>query len=103
MSKKIGFPVLSATITGVLFVLALLLGTLSIFISGIPTSSLDLATKTDINGFLFFIGALLAAIALISYTLHPDLDDSQRYAVAIFLVLLLLVLFNAGVGFMVSF
>jgi len=101
MSKKIGFPVLSATITGVLFVLALLLGTLTIFISGI--TSLGATTIAEINGFLFFIGALLAAIALISYTLHPDLDDNQRYAVAIFLVVLLLVLFNAGVSFALQF
>jgi len=101
MSKKIGFPVLSATITGVLFVLALLLGTLTIFISGI--TSLGATTIAQINGFLFFIGALLAAIALISYTLHPDLEDNQRYAVAIFLVILLLVLFNAGVSFYLQF
>jgi len=101
MSKKMGFPVLSATITGVLFVLALLLGTLTIFISGI--TSLRATTIAQINGFLFFIGALLAAIALISYTLHPDLDDNQRYAVAIFLVILILVLFNAGVAFKLQF
>jgi len=101
MSKKVQFPVLSATITGVLFVVALLLGTLTIFISGI--SSLGTTTISEINGLLFFIGALLAAIALMSYMLHPDLEDNQRYAVAIFLVLLLLVLFNAGVGFKLTF
>jgi len=101
MSKKVQFPVLSAMITGVLFVVALLLGTLTIFISGI--TSLGATTIAQINGLLFFIGALLSAIALISYTLHPDLDDNQRYAVGIFLVVLILVLFNAGVSFGLSF
>jgi len=100
MSKKIGFPVLSATITGVLFIVALLLGTLTIFISGLGLAGADAAL---INGLLFFIGAFLAAIALLSYTLHPDLEDNQRYVVAIFLVLLILVLFNAGVSFAVQF
>jgi len=100
MSKKVQFPVLSATITGVLFIVALLLGTLTIFITGL---SLGTTTTEEVNGLLFFIGALLAAIALMSYMLHPDLEDNQRYAVAIFLVLLLLVLFNAGVGFKLSF
>lgn len=99
MSKKIGFPVLSLTITGVLFILSLLLGTLTIFISG-----LALGTEgAMINGLLFFIGAFLAALALISYTLHPDLEDNQRYAVAIFLVVFILVLFNAGVSLSVMF
>jgi len=102
MSKKVQFPVLSATITGVLFIVSLLLGTLTIFISGLG-SSLSGTEISEINGLLFFIGALLAAIALMSYMLHPDLEDNQRYAVAIFLVLLLLVLFNAGVGFKLSF
>jgi hypothetical protein len=78
-----------------------LLGTLTIFISGI--TQLSATTIMQINGFLFFISALLAAIALISYTLHPDLEDSQRYAVAIFLVILVLVLFKAGVSFALTF
>jgi len=100
MSKKIGFPVLSATITGVLFILALLLGTLTIFVTGLGLGG---AMTAMINGLLFFIGAFLAALALISYTLHPDLEDNQRYAVAIFLVIFILVLFNAGVSFAVMF
>jgi len=101
MSKKVQFPVLSATITGVLFIVALLLGTLTIFISGI--TSLSATTIAEINGLLFFIGALIAALALISYMLHPDLEDNQRYAVCIFLFLLILVLFNAGVAFKLQF
>jgi len=99
MSKKIGFPVLSATITGVLYILALLLGTLTIFITGLSLGSTGLL----INALLFFIGAFLAALALISYTLHPDIEEGQRFIYAIFLILLILVFFSAGASFTVTF
>jgi len=104
MSKKVAFPVLSAMITGVLFIIALILGSLTIFITGLMNGLyLDASTGAMINGLLFFIGAFIAALALISYALHPDLEESQRFVFAVFLVLLILVLFNAGVGFGVTF
>jgi len=103
MSKKVAFPVLSAMITGVLFIIALILGSLTIFITGLTPAYLDATTSAMVNGLLFFIGAFIAALALISYALHPDLEESQRFVFAVFLVLLILVLFNAGVGFGVTF
>jgi len=90
-------------ITGILYIVALILGSLTIFITALYPAYLDLSTLQLVNGLLFFIGALCAAIALLSYTLHPDLDEGQRLIFAIFLVLLILVLFNAGVSFSVNF
>jgi hypothetical protein len=91
-------------ITGILYIVALLLGSLVIFITNLSLGGyLAADTANIINGLLFFIGALLAAIALLSYALHPDLDEGQRLIFAIFLVLLILVFFNAGVNFSVAF
>jgi len=104
MSKKVGFPVFSAMLTGILFVIALLLGSLTIFISGLEAGAyLDVDTATLVNGLLLFIGAFIAALALLSYALHPDLEESQRFVFAVFLVLLILVLFNATTTFSVTF
>jgi len=104
MSKKVAFPVLSAMITGIVYIVALIIGSLTIFMTGLQLRGyIDATTGATINGLLFFIGALLAAIALMSYALHPDLDEGQRFIFAIFLVLLILVLFNAGAGFSVAF
>jgi len=91
-------------ITGVLYIVALILGSLTIFITGLKLGGYMAADAADlVNGLLFFIGALIAAMALISYALHPDLDEGQRFIFAVFLVLLILVLFNAGAGFSVIF
>nr|MDO8100785.1 hypothetical protein [Candidatus Njordarchaeota archaeon] len=99
MSKKIGFPVLSLTITGVLYILALLLGALPILVTGLGLG----ATGLLVNALLFFIAAFLAGLALISYALHPELDETQRLFYLIFLFLLLLMFFNAGVSFSLTF
>lgn len=98
MSKKVAFPVMSATITGILYILALLLGSLAIFTSAVLTGS----TLVLVNGILFFIGAFLAGWALLSFALHPALDQNQRIIATVFLVLLLFVLFNAGVSMSLS-
>jgi len=104
MSKKVAFPVMSAMITGILYILALLLGSLTIFISGLYTGgSITLSTMQTINGVLFFIAAFLAGWALLSFAFHPGLDANQRLVAAIFTGLLLLLFFNAGTGFALTF
>jgi len=99
MSKKVAFPVMSAMITGILYIVALLLGSLTILITGLALGS----TGTLINALLFFIAAFLAGWALLSFALHPALDANQRLVATIFTGLLLLVFFNAGVGFALGF
>jgi hypothetical protein len=99
MSKKVAFPVMSAMITGILYIIALLLGSLTILISGLGLGSSGLL----VNGLLFFIAAFLAGWALLSFAFHPGLDANQRLVAAIFTGLLLMVFFNAGAAFLLSF
>jgi len=100
MSKKVGFPVMSASITGYLYILALVLGTLTLLVTGL---GLDAATQALVNALLFFIGAFFAGWAMLSFALHPALDSNQRLVATLFTALLLLVFFNAGVGFALNF
>jgi len=100
MSKKVAFPVMSAMITGILYIVALLLGTLTILISGLGLTG---TTPATINALLFFIAAFLAGWALLSFAFHPGLDANQRLVAAIFTGLLLLLFFNAGTGFALLF
>jgi hypothetical protein len=99
MSKKVGFPVMSASITGYLYVLALVLGSLTLLVTGLGLG----ATGILVNALLFFIGAFFAGWAMLSYALHPALDSNQRLIATIFTAILLLVYFNAGVGFALTF
>lgn len=99
MSKKVAFPVMSAMITGILYIIALLLASLTILISGLSLGS----TGTMINALFFFIAAFLAGWALLSFALHPALDANQRLVATIFTGLLLLVFFNAGAAFVLAF
>jgi len=99
MSKKVAFPVMSAMITGILYIIALLLGTLTILISGLGLGT----TGTMVNALLFFIAAFLAGWALLSFAFHPGLDANQRLVAAIFTGLLLMLFFNAGTGFALLF
>jgi hypothetical protein len=99
MSKKVGFPVMSASITGYLYVLALVLGSLTLLVTGLGLG----ATGLLVNALLFFIGAFFAGWAMLSYALHPALDSNQRLIATIFTAILLLVYFNAGVGFALTF
>jgi hypothetical protein len=100
MSKKVGFPVMSASITGYLYVLALILGSLTLLVSGL---GLPVAQETLVNALLFFIGAFFAGWAMLSFALHPALDSNQRLIATIFTAILLLVYFNAGVHFTLTF
>ena len=99
MSKKVGFPVMSASITGYLYILALVLGTLTLLVTGLNLGT----TGTLVNALLFFLGALFAGWAMLSFALHPALDSNQRLIATIFTAILLLVFFNAGVHFALTF
>jgi uncharacterized membrane protein YeaQ/YmgE (transglycosylase-associated protein family) len=99
MSKKVGFPVMSASITGYLYILALVLGSLTLLVTGLGLGT----TGALVNALLFFIGALFAGWAMLSYALHPALDSNQRLIATIFAAILLLVYFNAGVSFALTF
>ncbi|WXG47361.1 MAG: hypothetical protein WED05_11990 [Candidatus Atabeyarchaeum deiterrae] len=94
MSKKVGFPVMSTMITGLLFILGLLLTTLGIVLAALGLSTLIL-------GVLWFIGLLLFGWALLSFGLNPELEDYQRNIAFFFAVLLVTLLF--GVGISISF
>jgi len=97
MSKKVGFPVMSTTITGLLFLIGILLATLGIFLLA-PA----LAISSTIVYILWFIGFFFFGWALLSYALNPELEDYQRNVAFFFVVLLVVVLFGYGVSFAVS-
>jgi len=102
MSKKVGFPVMSASVTGYLYILALVLGSLTLLVTGLE-ANLGASTTGLVDALLFFIGAFFAGWAMLSYALHPALDSNQRLIATIFTAILLLVYFNAGVHFMLTF
>jgi len=95
MSKEVAFPVMSTTITGYLFVLGILLASLAILCTA-------LALGTVVVYLLYFIGLFLLGWALLSFGLHPDIDESRRAIAFFFAVLLVTVLFGYGVQFLVS-
>jgi len=90
MSKQVEFPVMSMMITGILFVLGILLGALAILTTG-------LAVDSRVTIFLVFIGLFLLGWALLSFSLHPDIEENRRTIAFFFVVLLVTVLFGYGV------
>jgi len=96
MSKKVGFPVMSTMITGLLFLIGLILATLGILL--IPV----LGSSSILIPVVWFIGFLLFGWALLSYSLNPELEDYQRNVAFFFVVLLVVVLFGYGVAFNVA-
>ena len=90
MSKQVAFPVMSMMITGILFVLGILIATL-----GILTTAL--AVDTRITAFLVFIGLFLFGWALLSFGLHPEVEENRKTIAFFFAVLLVTVLFGYGV------
>jgi len=93
MSKKVGFPVMSTMLTGLLFLIGLILATLGIFL--IPV----LGATSVVIPLVWFVGFLLFGWALLSYSLNPELEDYQRNVAFFFVVLLIVVLFGYGVAF----
>lgn len=97
MSKKVGFPVMSTMITGIFFLIGILLATLGIVLMAIPDVASSIAIPV-----VWFFGFLLFGWALLSYSLNPELEDYQRNIAFFFLVLLVTVLFGYGVAFKVT-
>lgn len=97
MSKKVGFPVMSTMLTGLLFLIGLILATLGIVLLAVP----DIATSIVIP-VVWFIGLFFFGWALFSYSLNPELEDYQRNVAFFFLVLIVTVLFGYGVAFKVT-
>jgi len=91
MSKEVGFPVMSFMISGVLFILGILLASL-----GILTGALGLGAL--IQYLLYFIGLFLFGWGLLSFGLHPDIDENRRTIAFFFAVLLVTVLFGYGIS-----
>jgi hypothetical protein len=96
MSKKVGFPVMSTMLTGLLFLIGIVLATLGIFL--IPV----LGSSSILIPVVWFIGLLLFGWALLSYSLNPELEDYQRNVAFFFLVLVVTVLFGYGVAINVT-
>jgi hypothetical protein len=90
MSKEVGFPVMSFMISGVLFILGILLATLGILVSALLPGILV--------PLLYFIGLFLFGWGLLSFGLHPDIDENRRTIAFFFAVLLVTVLFGYGIG-----
>jgi len=97
MSKKMGFPVMSTMITGLLFLIGLVLATLGIFLT-----NASLGVSSAIVAFVWFVGFLFFGWALLSYSLNPDLEDYQRNVAFFFVVLLVVVFFGFGILFKVT-
>jgi len=90
MSKEVAFPVMSFMISGVLFVLGILLAALGIL-------ALALGLGTLVEYLLYFIGLFLFGWGLLSFGLHPDIDENRRTIAFFFAVLLVTVLFGYGI------
>jgi len=87
MSKKAGFPVMSPMITGVLFIVGVLLITLRTFAAVIIT---DAATVLELNGLLGFLAVFIMLWALVSLSLHPAIEANMKilfFAAALFIVM----------------
>jgi len=75
MSKKLAFPVMSQMISGVLYIIAVLLLTLRFFVITLTISAADLAVLTGLIGFL---GLFLIVWALISMCLQPTIEEKTK-------------------------
>jgi len=99
MSKNVGFPVMSTGITGIFFVLGILLTTLAILVGGLGLAA---STTVLVQGILYFIGLFFFLWSLLSYSLNPDLEDFQRNVAFLFVVLVTVILFGVGIHFLVT-
>jgi hypothetical protein len=75
MSKKVVFPVMSQMITGVLYVVGILLLTLRYFVGAL---SIDLATLIMLDGLVGFLAMFLIVWALTSFCLHPGIEEKTK-------------------------
>jgi len=96
MSKEIAFPVMPMQITGILYLIGILLAALGILLTAL--SGIDAV----IIALVEFIGLFILGWALLSTGLHPDIDESRRAIAFFFTVLLVTVLFAYGVSFAIT-
>jgi hypothetical protein len=96
MSKKVGFPVMSTMLTGLIFLIGLILAAFGILL--VPLVGIS----SIFVPVVWFIGLFLFGWALLSYSLNPELEDYQRNVAFFFLVLVVTVLFGYGVAISVS-
>jgi len=101
MSKKVSLPVMSLTITGVLYIVGLLLVTLKAY--AVPQLITTTTTLALVNDFLGFISAFLILWALTSIVMHPDIEEENLKWVFIFFgIIIAIAVFTtlgAGLGF----
>jgi len=94
MSKKVSFPVMSLAFTGILYILGLLVITLRPFVIGaMMTTGSPLSTIALATGFFTFLAAFLLLWALTSFSLHPDIDESNIKLVFVVFTLFILIAF----------
>jgi len=93
MSKEVQFPVMSLQISGILFVIGILLAALGILLKVGSLGLSDVVVKLVI-----FIGLFLTGWALLSLSMHPDIDESRRAIAFFFVLLLVVVLFGYGLN-----
>ena len=96
MSKNVGFPVLSTSLTGILFVIGIIIASLGILTTAV------LGSTHILNFVLWFIGLFLFLWSMLSYSLNPDLEDYQRNVAFLFAVLVTVILFGYGIRFVVT-
>jgi hypothetical protein len=103
MSKKVSLPVMSLSITGVLYILGLILVTMKRFFTPVVLATQSLATQNLVNDFLGFLSAFLIIWALTSIVLHPDIeDDNLKWVFIFFSIIIAISVFTALFGFVAT-
>ena len=103
MSKKVSLPVMSLAITGVLYILGVLLITMRRFFVPIVLNTAPAATQNLVSSFLVFLAAFLIIWAITSLVLHPDIDDENIKMLFIaFGIIIIITVFVAAFGLTIS-
>jgi len=89
MSKKVSLPVMSLAITGILYILGLILVTLKAYVVPVLLLSAPPATLLLVREFLGFLSGFLMLWALTSLVLHPDIEEDNLKWVFIFFGIIL--------------
>jgi hypothetical protein len=89
MSKKVSLPVMSLTITGVLYIVGLLLISLKAWFLPALVSDFTTTTYLLVNNFLGFLAGFLVIWALTSLVMHPDIEEDNVKWVFIFFGILI--------------
>jgi hypothetical protein len=93
---------MSLAITGVLYILGLILLTLKRWFTPIVLAT-DPASLTLVNSFLGFLAAFLIVWALTSLVLHPDIEDDRlKWVFIFFSILIVISVFTAAFQFLAT-